>query len=247
MTDIFSVEFRNEQAHQAQKRLCSALTQLLLDMKPAVAEWICQYDFKKYFLRDVMCGVIISVILLPQGLSYASLADVEPTSGIYSGIFPALVYSLWGVSRQGAVGPMSIPALMSGVAIDEYVAHRGLPSRAIAVRRAVTNCCDCCCQIPRTQVSRRCRCLERLNAAHWCSGHNLAQRGTHCDLDWIAAPRIPAGLRFSARAEGVHSRRLFHHHPFCVQRRVGVCFLVAFSCRSNNTARTVAISHLDVL
>lgn len=31
---------------------------------------------------------------------YSSLADVEPTAGIYSGIFPALVYALWGVSRQ---------------------------------------------------------------------------------------------------------------------------------------------------
>lgn len=75
--------------------------------------------YKCYKVRRHVWLSIISDEYVISGLSYASLADVEPTVGIYAGIFAAGIYSIWGVSKAGAVGPMSIPALMCGAAIDE--------------------------------------------------------------------------------------------------------------------------------
>lgn len=60
--------------------LLLAARKLLMDMKPAVTEWICQYDCKKYLARDILCGIIISVILLPQVSARAcACACVRPS------------------------------------------------------------------------------------------------------------------------------------------------------------------------
>jgi SulP family sulfate permease len=73
----------------------------------------------------VLSGVTIGVLLLPQGLAYAALARQPEYFGLYTG-FPAALYAVFGTSRQGAIGPQSIPALiisssLAGVPDDEYV------------------------------------------------------------------------------------------------------------------------------
>lgn len=85
--------------------------------RPAVCEWLPEYKARKYLARDVTAGVTIGVLLLPQGLAYATLAGLPPIYGVYTGI-PAVAYALLGTSRQAAIGPMSIPALLiaSGIA-----------------------------------------------------------------------------------------------------------------------------------
>lgn len=122
--DVFSEAFQFAVRLRQRNMVLAWFRELCLDIKPAIFDWICKYDYKKNLATDVVSGIVISVVLLPQGLSYASLADVAPSVGVFAGIFPALVYSFWGVSPQGAVGPMSIPALMSGVAIDDYLATK---------------------------------------------------------------------------------------------------------------------------
>lgn len=85
--------------------------------RPASAEWLPEYKVSKYLWPDVLAGVTIGVLLLPQGLAYATLAGLPPIYGVYTGI-PAILYALLGTSRHAAIGPMSIPALLiaSGIA-----------------------------------------------------------------------------------------------------------------------------------
>ena len=52
--------------------------------------------------------------LVPQGLSYAALANLPPINGLYSGIMPSIVYALFGSSMQLAVGPVAVVSLLIG-------------------------------------------------------------------------------------------------------------------------------------
>jgi hypothetical protein len=84
--------------------------------RPAIMRWLPTYSVRKHLFGDVVSGVTIAIVLLPQGLAYATLAGLPPVYGLYTGL-PAIVYACFGSSSQAAIGPMSIPALLlaSGV------------------------------------------------------------------------------------------------------------------------------------
>ena len=80
---------------------------------------------------DLIAGLTTAVMLIPQGMAYAMLAELPPIVGLYASLLPLALYSLFGSSRQLAVGPVAMVSLLvaSGVgAIAEagtagYVAY----------------------------------------------------------------------------------------------------------------------------
>ncbi|KZV77967.1 hypothetical protein EXIGLDRAFT_693459, partial [Exidia glandulosa HHB12029] len=67
--------------------------------------WIPNYSIS-YLLGDVLSGLTVGCILIPQSISYAtSLAHLNPLTGLYSAAIPALVYSVLGSSRHLNVAP----------------------------------------------------------------------------------------------------------------------------------------------
>jgi SulP family sulfate permease len=66
---------------------------------------------------DVSAGVIVALMLLPQGMAYAMLAGLPPVNGLYASILPAIAYALFGSSMVQSVGPMAITSLMTGTAL----------------------------------------------------------------------------------------------------------------------------------
>lgn len=61
---------------------------------------------------DLLAGIIVTIMLVPQGMAYAMLADLPPQVGLYAAILPLAVYSLFGTSRTLAVGPVAVVSLM---------------------------------------------------------------------------------------------------------------------------------------
>lgn len=59
-----------------------------------------------------MAGITVGVMLVPQSMSYAKLAGLEPIYGLYSGFVPLFVYAIFGSSRQLAVGPVALVSLL---------------------------------------------------------------------------------------------------------------------------------------
>lgn len=59
-----------------------------------------------------MSGITVGVMLVPQAMSYAKLAGLEPIYGLYSGFIPLFVYAIFGSSRQLAVGPVALVSLL---------------------------------------------------------------------------------------------------------------------------------------
>ncbi|PHT33325.1 putative sulfate transporter 3.4 [Capsicum baccatum] len=85
-----------------------------------ILEWGPNYNFN-LFKSDVVSGLTIASLAIPQGISYAKLASLPPIVGLYSSFVPPLVYAVLGSSRDLAVGPVSIASLVLGSMLREVV------------------------------------------------------------------------------------------------------------------------------
>ncbi|KAL9456910.1 hypothetical protein AB3S75_006026 [Citrus x aurantiifolia] len=85
-----------------------------------ILEWGPNYSFK-LFKSDIISGLTIASLAIPQGISYAKLANLPPIVGLYSSFVPPLVYTVLGSSRDLAVGPVSIASLIMGSMLRQEV------------------------------------------------------------------------------------------------------------------------------
>ncbi|KAK1380967.1 Sulfate transporter 3.1 [Heracleum sosnowskyi] len=76
-----------------------------------ILEWGPRYSFE--FLRaDLLAGITIVSLAVPQGINYASLANIPPVIGLYSSLVPPIVYAMLGSSKDVAVGPVAVGSLL---------------------------------------------------------------------------------------------------------------------------------------
>ncbi|WP_040414184.1 SulP family inorganic anion transporter, partial [Cyclobacterium qasimii] len=92
-----------------------------------ILQWLPNYKRTNLF-GDVSAGLIVGVLLVPQGMAYAMLAGLNPIHGLYAVTLPLLVYALLGSSRQLAVGPGAMVSLLVGAGIsslspDSYLSY----------------------------------------------------------------------------------------------------------------------------
>jgi sulfate permease, SulP family len=66
---------------------------------------------------DLLAGVIVAIMLVPQSMAYALLAGLPPQVGLYASIIPVALYGLFGSSRALAVGPVAIVSLLVATAL----------------------------------------------------------------------------------------------------------------------------------
>ncbi len=62
--------------------------------------------------NDLMAGVIVAFLLVPQGMAYAMLAGLPPVMGLYASTLPLILYTLFGSSRHLAVGPVALISIL---------------------------------------------------------------------------------------------------------------------------------------
>lgn len=85
-----------------------------------ILEWGPKYNLK-LLKSDVVSGLTIASLAIPQGISYAKLANLPPIVGLYSSFVPPLIYAVLGSSRDLAVGPVSIASLIMGSMLRQQV------------------------------------------------------------------------------------------------------------------------------
>ncbi|MCA0329512.1 MAG: sulfate permease [Actinobacteria bacterium] len=84
-----------------------------------------------YAGRDVVAGLVLSALLVPQGMAYAELAGLPPVTGLYTSILCLVGYALVGPSRILVLGPDSSLGPMIAATILPLVAADGDPARAV--------------------------------------------------------------------------------------------------------------------
>ena len=84
-------------------------------------------DYKGgYFKADLVAGVTVALVLIPQSMAYAQLAGLPAYYGLYASFLPPMVAALFGSSRQLATGPVAVVSLMSAASL-EPLATAGSP------------------------------------------------------------------------------------------------------------------------
>ncbi|KAF9676776.1 hypothetical protein SADUNF_Sadunf08G0038200 [Salix dunnii] len=76
------------------------------------SRWIRTYKWREHFQLDLMAGLTVGIMLVPQAMSYAKLAGLHPIYGLYTGFVPIFVYAIFGSSRQLAIGPVALVSLL---------------------------------------------------------------------------------------------------------------------------------------
>lgn len=74
---------------------------------------------KQYVFNDLVGGLTVGVMLIPQGMAYAFLAGVPPVYGLYASIVPLLLYILFGTSRYVTIGPAALISLLVLTGLDQ--------------------------------------------------------------------------------------------------------------------------------
>lgn len=96
-------------------------------------QWLPRYR-RQDLVGDFIAGIIVAIMLVPQGMAYALLAGLPPQAGLYASILPLFLYGLFGTSRTLAVGPVAIVSLLTATGLTSLAE----PGSAAYVQLALT-------------------------------------------------------------------------------------------------------------
>jgi len=71
---------------------------------------------------DVIAGITVAMVLVPQSMAYAQLAGMPPYFGLYAAFLPVMIGAMWGSSRQLATGPVAMVSLLTGSMLAGFAA-----------------------------------------------------------------------------------------------------------------------------
>jgi high affinity sulfate transporter 1 len=83
--------------------------------------------------QDVVAGLVLTALLVPQGMAYAQLAGLPAITGLYTSVLCLIAYALFGPSRVLVLGPDSSLGPMIAATILPIIGSNGSPERAIAL------------------------------------------------------------------------------------------------------------------
>lgn len=70
--------------------------------------------------NDIMAGILVFIMLVPQGMAYALLAGLPPVMGLYASTIPVVIYALLGSSRHLAVGPVAMASILVFAGVSQF-------------------------------------------------------------------------------------------------------------------------------
>ena len=84
----------------------------------AITTWLPQY--KKTFLKsDIIAGLTVGIMLIPQGMAYAQIAGMPLVYGLYASVVPAIIYVIFGSSFHLSVGPTAVLSILVASSIGQ--------------------------------------------------------------------------------------------------------------------------------
>ncbi|CAF3152233.1 unnamed protein product [Rotaria sp. Silwood2] len=80
-------------------------------------KWIYRYNLV-WFWGDLIAGLTVGAIVIPQGMAYAGLAKLAPQFGLYSSFVGVMIYWFFATSKDITIGPVAVVSLLTGSAVD---------------------------------------------------------------------------------------------------------------------------------
>lgn len=82
-----------------------------------ILDWLPKYQ-KSWIRGDIIAGITVAIILIPQGIAYALIAGLPPIYGLYCALMPQIMYAIFGSSRQVAIGPVAMDSLIVATGVS---------------------------------------------------------------------------------------------------------------------------------
>ena len=79
--------------------------------------WAGELKDKDVLRADIIAGITVALVLIPQSMAYAQLAGLPAYFGLYIAFTPVFIAALWGSSRQLATGPVAVVSIMTATAL----------------------------------------------------------------------------------------------------------------------------------
>ena len=77
-----------------------------------IARWILHYNHR-WAIGDLVAGITVGIVLVPQSMSYSQLAGLEPQYGLYSSFVGVFVYALFATSKDVSIGPVAVMSMQT--------------------------------------------------------------------------------------------------------------------------------------
>jgi SulP family sulfate permease len=101
-------------------------------------QWLKQYR-RDQLPGDISAGLVVAMMMIPQGMAYALVAGLPPVVGIYASILPPMIYALFGSSMTQSVGPMAIVSLMTAAVIGPLAPAGSALAAVLAAQLALVS------------------------------------------------------------------------------------------------------------
>ncbi len=85
-------------------------------------DWAPELRSPRILRADLIAGITVALVLIPQSMAYAQLAGLPPYYGLYAAFLPPAVAALFGSSRQLATGPVAVVSLLTAAALEPIAA-----------------------------------------------------------------------------------------------------------------------------
>jgi SulP family sulfate permease len=105
--------------------------------------WIGEIRDSNILKADLVAGLTVALVLVPQSMAYAQLAGLPPQHGLYASFLPVMIAALMGSSRQLGTGPVAVVSLLTaaavptilpeGASMEEYVVYASLLAFLVGV------------------------------------------------------------------------------------------------------------------
>tara|TARA_B100000035_G_scaffold97014_1_gene82312 strand:+ start:1793 stop:3610 length:1818 start_codon:yes stop_codon:yes gene_type:complete len=86
-------------------------------------DWISELKNPKILQADIVAGLTVALVLVPQSMAYAQLAGLPPYYGLYASFLPVAVASIFGSSKQLATGPVAVVSLLTAAALEPIASN----------------------------------------------------------------------------------------------------------------------------
>ncbi|KAF9428690.1 hypothetical protein BGZ94_001435 [Podila epigama] len=96
-----------------------------------IIKWLPKYN-RAWAIRDIIAGITVGLIVVPQGMSYAKVAGLPVQHGLYSAYIGAIFYCFMGTSKDLTIGPTAVISLVTGELVAE-LADRFTPVQVAAI------------------------------------------------------------------------------------------------------------------
>ncbi|CAH2285552.1 anion exchange transporter isoform X1, partial [Pelobates cultripes] len=86
-----------------------------------ILSWVPRYSLQENLLADTVSGMMLTIQQVAQGVAFAVMSSVHPVFGLYSSLFPPLIYAIFGMSHHVSTGTFAITSLISAGAVERLV------------------------------------------------------------------------------------------------------------------------------